>query len=338
VDKTGTSRTGTFSGMAQLEQTTSAGWEVLRLTSDALVAEVVPALGGTVISVRRRAGDVEMLWRSPWGLRAHGAATLPGSDEAKMVDALVGGWQTVFPNGGDTVSEYGTTWGFDGEARLAPFSWQSAGSSVIMTSRLVRSPFLVTKVISLHDVELTLGETIKNVGGEAVEVMWGSQIILGPPLLAAGSVVEAPGPIVRADPQYATDAGYDDLLPWPRSYGRDGMVNLRALPGLSDRETRMAYLSDFGAPRVSVLNRAARLGVTLEWDAEAWPYLWYAVEAGRRSGFPWFSAGYHLALTPSSSWPAHGLAEARRISQSTLLVLPGVAHTSHLTLRVHPPD
>jgi hypothetical protein len=75
--------------------------------------------------------------------------------------------------------------------------------------------------------------------------------------------------------------------------------------------------------------------VDLEWDLGIWPHLWYSMEAGQRSGFPWFSNGYFLALTPSSSWPGHGIHDARRVAQTTLLIHPNEAKTSHLTVRVH---
>ena len=49
--------------MPDLEELVVRGWEVLRLTSDSLVVELVPALGGTVTSLRRRADDLELLWQ-----------------------------------------------------------------------------------------------------------------------------------------------------------------------------------------------------------------------------------------------------------------------------------
>ena len=65
-----------------------------------------------------------------------------------MIDSLTGGWQTLFPNGGDSVFAHGVEWAYDGEVRLTWMDWEFTGSSVRMTGRLVRSPFEITKIIS----------------------------------------------------------------------------------------------------------------------------------------------------------------------------------------------
>ena len=112
----------------QIEQLTVRDWEVLRLSDDAVSLDVVPALGGTVTALRRRSDDASLLWSTPWGLRQRGAWSLPGSSEAQMVDTYPGGWQTLFPNGGDTAVVGGVEWGHHGEARLTWLDWQVDGS------------------------------------------------------------------------------------------------------------------------------------------------------------------------------------------------------------------
>lgn len=324
--------------MADVERLQVADREIVRLSSDQLRLDVVPGLGGTAISLVRLSDQAELLWRSPWGLRPAGARPLTGNAESLMLDSLPGGWQTIFPNGGNSAVVNGAEWDYDGEARVAWFDWEQAGSSVILTTRLVRSPFEVTKIISVNDDEVTIGETVKNVGEEHVDVMWGSQLILGPALLGPEMIIDTGATLVRPDPEQAVDATYDDILPWPRSYGAEGMVNLRSLPADNNYLTRSAYLSDFrrvsspGPPMASVTN--GRLRVELSWDVDVWPHLWYRLESGGRSGYPWYGGARFLSLTPSSSWPARGIHEARRVSASSLRIYPGVARTSHLGVRV----
>lgn len=323
--------------MSGLEQLTISGWEVLRLTTDQISVDLVPALGGTLVSLRRRSDDVELLWSTPWGLRPQGAWSVPGNSEAQMLDSYPGGWQSVFPNGGDTAIVHGVEWGYNGEARVAPFSWEEqADASVVLRCRLVRSPFEVTKVISVTDDEVTVRETVKNVGAEALEVIWGQQIVLGPPLLAEGAVVEASATTVYSDPALTSDISYEDILPWPRSFGNGTIINLRSVPGPEADETRMAYVTDFSRPKVSVSNPRLGVGLDLEWDGSTWPHLWYSLESGNRTGFPWFGNGYFLSLTPSSSWPGHGIHDARRVAQTTLWIFAGDEKSSHLSVRVHP--
>ena len=140
--------------MAELQRREVRGWEVLRLSTDALVADVLPGLGGTIWSLTRRADGAELLWAAPWGLppAAHPRGRAPARP---AVDTSPGGWQTLFPNGGDSVSVHGVEWGFDGEARTTFCDWEFTGSSLVMTGRLARSPFEISKIISLRGHEVT---------------------------------------------------------------------------------------------------------------------------------------------------------------------------------------
>jgi hypothetical protein len=322
--------------MAQLEEWRFRGWDVLRLSTEALTAEIIPGLGGTIMSVKRRADAAEVLWSTPWGLRHRGARSLPGTSQAEMIDSLAGGWQTLFPNGGDSVSMHGVEWGYDGEARITWLDWEFTGSSVRMVGRLVRAPFEITKIISVRGHEVTVGETVRNAGRERIETMWGSQLMLGGALLGPETVVDAAAVVVRPDPDISPGAEYADLMPWPRSHGPETMINLRLLPGPDAKETRLAYLSDFSQPSITVSRPSHRIAIDVEWDAGVFPYVWYAMEAGRRDGFPWYRAGYFLSLTPCTSWPAHGVHEARRVSNSTVMIDPGEVVASYVALRVQP--
>ncbi len=318
--------------MSELERRLVADREVLRLTTDELTLDVVPGLGGTLVSLRRRRGDLELLWRTPWGLRPPAATPLRGSAEAAMVDSYPGGWQTIFPNGSDSAVVDGAEWAHDGEARVAWYDWQTSGSSVLMRTRLLRSPFELTKIISVRGGEVTVGETAKNVGTEAVDVVWGQQVAFGAPLVGPATVVDASAALVHSDPRTAGSASYDDILPWPRAYGADGVVNLRSVP--VGPQTRRAYLGEHAEPRLTVRNPALDLVVALEWDGDIWPYVWYELETGGVRDWPWFGTGHFLRLTPSSSWPALGIHDVRRISATSLRIHPGVTRTAHLSLRI----
>jgi len=322
--------------MDSVERRGLRGWELLRLRSEQLVLDVVPGLGGTIVSLRRRSDDTEILWATPWGLRQQGSFLVPGDAEAQMLDTYPGGWQTIFPNGGETAIVHGVEWGFDGETRITPFTWEETPLALTMTSRLVRSPFEVTKTISLAGAEVHLEETVRNVGGESLEVMWGQQLVFGAPLVSGDTVVDAAAAAVHPDPQITMDSGYEDVMPWPRSFGSTSIINLRTVPEPGSSETRLAYLTDFDEPRVSITNPRLDLAVDLSWDLETWPSVWYSMESGLRSGFPWFSKGYFLSLTPSSSWPGHGMHDARRVAQTTMWFLPGEERTSRLTLGIRP--
>jgi hypothetical protein len=322
--------------MAELTTRDVRGWEVLRLSSDQVGVDLVPGLGGTITAIDRLCDGASLLWSTPWGLRRPGARSVPGSSEAVMLDSYPGGWQSLFPNGGDTAVAHGVEWGHDGEARVTWLEWEHRDGAVELTGRLVRSPFALRRTVRVEDDVVTVTEQVTNEGGESVEVMWGSQLALGGDLVEPGSTVSTSASVVRPDPRGAAGATYEDLMPWPRSHGRWSVVNLSRLPGPEAMESRLAYLSDFSSPSVTVRNAAGTVGVDVSWD-ESWDYLWYSLEAGGRDGFPWFSRGYFLALTPSSSWPARGLHEVRRTSATTRWLQPGERAESRVSVRVHQP-
>ena len=321
--------------MADLTRRETRGWEVLQLETEAITATVLPGLGGAVWSLTRRVDGAELLGSTPWGLPAYGAPTLSGDSEARAVSTF-GGWQTLFPNAGDAATVQGIEWAFDGEARLTPLDWEYTGSSLIMNGRLRHTPFSLTRTLSLRGHELSLGETVRNVGRERVVTMWGSQLTLGGDLLGPGTELDAAATVVRPDPHFVSLASYDDLSPWPRAPGPAAMVNLRTVPGPETNESRLAYLSDFTRPWLSVTRTDRGLGLDLEWDENRWPHVWYRLETGGQNGFPWYGAGYFLSLTPCTSWPAHGVHEARRVADSALSIPAGATRTSSATLTVHP--
>ncbi len=322
--------------MVEIERLDVRGWEVLRLTTDTVQVDLVPALGGTIISLLRRADDTELLWKAPWGLRHVGSPALPGNASALMYDNFPGGWFSMFPNAGDSAVLHGAEWGGHGEARLTWLDWSFTGSSVQMAGRLIRSPFLFAKTVSLRGHEIVVDETVTNVGGERIETTWGSQLMLGGALVGPDTIVDSGASTVHPDPSTSGGSDYHDILPWPRSHGAGSIVNLRTLPAPGSGESRLAYLADFSRPTLSVTRAAHRLGLDLSWDLESWPYAWYGMEAGGSTGFPWFSNGYHLALTPSSSWPAHGVHNARRVSDSAVWLEPGETRTASVTAAVLP--
>ena len=320
--------------MAQLDQADLRGWEMLHLTTADLRVAVLPGLGGTITSVRRLVDDAEVCWSRPQGVRARGLPGLGGTAEAQRDDQQLGGWQTLFPNAADAATLYGVEWPYDGEVRLTWLDWEFTGSSLILRGQLLRGPFELTKIISVRGSQITVGETVRNLGNDPLETIWASRLCLGGAALGPDTVLESGARVVRADPRTGQGAGYDDVLPWPRAHGGRGMVNLRQMPGPEAGESRIAYLMDFAHPYVELRRPSTDLHLRIEWEDDPFPFLWYELEAGGEVEHPWWGTGYMLALTPSSSWPARGLHDARRVADTALVLPPGTARTSSVTLTV----
>jgi hypothetical protein len=313
------------------------GWEVLVLRSTMLIAEVLPGKGGDVLSLRLQPDDRELLFQTPWGLRQHGAVATAGTSDANLIEQYPGGWQTVFPNGGDACVEQGVEWGMHGEAWLAPWDWHVIATGVELRTRLVRSPFELVKRVELFDEEMQITETVRHVGGHPVEVMWSHHPVLGGAFLD-GCRIEAPPCTVVVDDTRTMPNG--DLQVgargrWPFVAGRDGSeVDLRVVPPADSPCDRFAYLTDLDEPLVSVVNDAWQLAVDVRWDADVFPAAWLWLENNATAGFPWFQAVRSLGIEPASSWPGQGIAAVRAKTGNQLSFAPGQERTAQVGLRV----
>ncbi len=317
------------------------GWDVVRLQTAELSVDVLPQKGGDITSVRWLAGDVELMWQSPWGLRDRGAPSLPGDSEATLMDSYPGGWQTVFPNAGNEVEEHGVTWGFHGEAWLAPYDWEATGpAEVTLRTRLVRSPFELVRRIGVDGRRLTVTETARNVGGVPVEAAWGHHVTFGQPFLDGSCRIDSPGATVVVDDE--RDQPASDLVPgsrssWPSAPSRGGVnVDLREVPGPERPVDRLYYLTDPVEGAVSVTNHQLSLRADLRWDTAVMPYTWMWYEMHASTGFPWYQSVYVLGVEPHSSYPGQGLHAIRRKTGTQLRFEPGAERTATTTLDVTP--
>lgn len=314
------------------------GWPVVRLESDSLRAEILPGKGGDVISLRWLPADVEVLWQTPWGLRERGAAAIGADSVARLMAAYPGGWQTVFPNGGDPVLEHGVEWGMHGEVWLTPFDWEITDNSVEMGARLVHSPFRVRKRVALDRSRLTVTEQITNEGGSPIDVMWSQHPAFGAPLLSERATVTTNARSILVDD--ARDTPSSDLLrggegEWPHSPSPGGTTDLSRLPAGNAGIDRMAYLTDFaGDPWARLTNPDLGVQATLSWDGRSFPHAWYWLEAGGSDGFPWYSSAYVLAIEPATSYPGQGVHAVRTKTGTHLRVVPGETRSGQVSLSI----
>jgi len=315
------------------------GWETVRLRGSRIECEVVPGKGGDILGARWLPRGVDLLWRSPWGLRRRASVPTGATGPSAFLETYPGGWQTIFPNGGDPASLGGVEQPFHGEATLAPWEWTQVDDAAIeMTTRLTRSPFHLRKRVTVRSAGIEVEETILNEGRSPLDVMWSHHPAFGAPLLGPGCRIEAAATTFLADDARDTPAG--DLRPgatseWPHAVARgSGTVDLRLMPDEATPRDRFGYLLGFTEPRMALVNQALGLQVTLRWDLEVMPCAWYWLEAHATLGYPWYGAAYVLGLEPASSYPGQGLDAVRAKHGPLLRFAPGEERTAHVSLEV----
>lgn len=320
---------------------TIRGWETVELASDVLVATVVPGKGGDIISLRYLPASIELLWHSPWGLRACGAIANLSDDVGTYMDGYPGGWQTIFPNGGDPVIEHGAQWGMHGEVCATPFDFDLLGDETVMLhATLVRSPFEITKQVRVAGCRVELTETVTNRGGGPIEVMWSHHPAFGAPLLGGDCRLETAARSVLVDDKRDTASG--DLLvggcgAWPTVPARDGSeIDLSVLPPPGAGIDRLAYLADFERGWAALRNSSVGVSVEFQWDAKLFPHAWYWLEANGQSGFPWYQRAYVLGIEPATTIPGQGIQAARAKTGTQLCFEPGQTRQAVIGLTVGP--
>jgi len=327
-----------FPGPVHLRTFQYRGWEIVSLESDRLQVDIVPGKGGDILAVRWRPLEINLLWTSPWGLPAAGAIAAVSDSVTNFLSHYPGGWQTIFPNGGDPSIEDGVELPFHGEACLVPWEWEMQGGHLRMRTRLHLVPFTLERTITLDGPDLQVEETAVNEGGVEQEVMWSHHPAFGAPFIDAGCRIETDARWFEADDERDTPAG--DLEPgarsdWPlaRARGEDP-ADLRILPGPDTSMDRFGYLGGFENGIATISNPKLDLSAQLSWTSSTFPFAWYWLEASATPGYPWYRSAYVFAIEPASSYPGQGISNARKKTDSLLKFEPGESRTVRLNLKV----
>lgn len=267
---------------------------------------------------------------------------------AAFLDGYPGGWQTIFPNGGEPSRVDGAPYGQHGEAYA--LSWDAAVAidtpevvEVSFTVLLRRAPFAIEKRFRVEagNPAFWIAESAVNLAPVAARAMWGQHVTFGPPFLDDSCVIMLPEGITVTPHE-------DGLLPrrrlapgagpfaWPFAPGPDGPIDLTAAPPVGS-PNEMLYLHGFGPEGAyAVENRTLGIRATIRWDAEVQPTLWMWQESGATTGWPWYGQARVIGLEPFAGWPTSGF-EAAAANGSVLTFEPGERKTARLLAQVSMP-
>ncbi|MGV9305762.1 DUF4432 family protein [Nonomuraea sp. NPDC003727] len=308
---------------ARLREITVEGMRALVLENERLRVTVLAGKGGDVVEFLHKPTDTDLVWLSPQGLRR----PLPqqaADDVGAFLDHYEGGWQEVFPNGGAPSVYRGARLAQHGEVAGLPWSVEVLSDSpeevaVRLAVRTRRLPYRVEKVfrIASGTAALEIEGRVTNEAGVALHAMWGHHLVYGRPFLRPGARIRVPEGVT--------------VIPHPSSIdplGRRAAELFVAPPEGAPSE--IVYLTGFDTGWYEVL---AGVGLRVEWDAGAMPYLWLWQEAGATKDWPWWGRAYVVGLEPFSGMPTDGLATA--VDNGTAMLLgPGESRTSWVRAEV----
>lgn len=308
------------------------GHRAVILENEWISATVLPDKGADIYELVFKPAGVDVLWKSPWGLKPPGAgiATASTSEEA-WLEHYEGGWQVIFPNGGDACLYKGCHLNFHGEASTLPWDYEiqngGRGAAVRFSVSLYRSPFRLERRMTLERGEpvLRIAERISSRAEEPMHYMWGHHPAFGAPFLDGDCTIQLPEATYEAhsveiSPASGIPAGA--VAPWPRIPGKAGTVDLSRLPPPEERHCEFGYLRDLAAGWYAITSLRRGFSFGLAWPLERFPFLWFWQEFRGSFGYPWHGACYVMAIEPFTSIPGSGLENAIRAGTAPVL-MPG---------------
>ncbi|HJZ95437.1 MAG TPA: hypothetical protein VKE70_02970 [Candidatus Solibacter sp.] len=149
----------------------TSGHRAVILENSSTSVTLLSEKGAEIYSLVYKPMAMDVLWKSPWGLTARGTgfAFGGGNTEAAWMDQYGGGWQEIFPNGGDECVYKKAPLNFHGEASIQAWDYtvQKHASSCVaveLTVALRRSPFRIhrTVIVERNLAGLQIQESIVN--------------------------------------------------------------------------------------------------------------------------------------------------------------------------------
>jgi len=313
----------------ECRELTLNGRRALRLENDLIAVTVLPHKGADIYSFISKPHGLDVLWKSPWQPGVDISPAIGPLNEAEWLDGYEGGWQLIFPNGGDACTYRGAPLGFHGEASVSAWEYSirspgPAAAIVDLHLSLRRSPFRVSRTLSIErdSPVLRIREVIENLGDTALHYMWGQHPAFGRPFLDGCRLQ------LRARRFQAHDVEISPMsrIPsgacgaWPVVTGKSGEpVDLGAVPPAAQRVTEFGYITDLEQGWYAMVNPERNLGFGLAWPLEIFPYLWFWQELGGTFDYPWYGRCSVMAVEPFTSIPGVGL--ERAIAEGTAPIL-----------------
>ncbi|HEU5316588.1 MAG TPA: DUF4432 family protein, partial [Chloroflexota bacterium] len=293
---------------------------------------------------------IDLLWKSPWGLRPPPIPAASGAgSQAVWLDHYGGGWQELLPNAGGACTVNGAAHTFHGEASVVPWACEmdvprGGVPRLRLAVRLARTPLRIEKRIWLDADRpvLHLWERVTNEGAAPQPLMWGHHPAFGAPFLAGGCRLDMPATTFLANtpqvsPASPIAAGARSAWPHVQRADRGGTLDLSVVPGPEARTDRFGYLLNLGAGWYALSNDVLRLGFALTWPLDVFPCVWLWQELCGTQAYPWYGEAYVMGVEPHSSPTAGGLADAiERGTQRTLQ--PGESLEASLSARLFTPS
>ena len=312
---------------------TYRGIDTVVVENEWLRAVILAGKGGDVFSLVFKPTDTEFLWRTPNGVTdPRSRAPTTGDGDSLWLDGYEGGWQSVFPNGGDPSRLGGAGLGLHAESSLLPWDCSISAdgpdlAEVTLRVRLQRTPITAHRTIGLQAASpvLRVRETLLNTGTEPLPISYGQHITFGAPFLSEHCRIDLPGGVVRTHPVSWSPGNRlapGARAPWPEGPLQDGTcARLDRIPAPGAGIEDQAYIDDLRDGWYAVTSSRLGVGLAVRYPREIFRHLWYWQVFNGPFRYPWWGRTYNIGLEPFTSATNRGI-EAAIQDASALMLEP----------------
>lgn len=267
--------------------------------------------GAEILEFRDKVSDEDLLWHGHPDIVANrGGIQSTSSPSGVFLENFAGGWQEVFPTGGDPTSYKGASFGQHGEVALLPWRMAILEDSpavlvVEFSIALRRMPLALSRTIEIRadQPKVVLRGKATNRSDERLPFMWGHHISIGGAWAASGVEMEVATGERMTVPDYDWP-GYrwqKGDYQWPNVLRSDGVKEDATV--LSDDDGSQGHLifGPMAEGRVSLVSAELGRRVSFEWPVEVFPYAWCWFVYGGGEGWPLWKQHRLITVEPFTS-------------------------------------
>lgn len=290
--------------------------EVLSLQNNLLRVQILPSIGGKIVSLRSvRTGEEFLL--PPIHDYKHVSAS------AAFSESDGGGFDECLPSiasceslaGLPAVADHGDLW-------RQPWQAESNDEAIVLHADATSRPLRLTRRATLEGAALVLDYDLVNLSNEPTQWLWSAHPLLH---VAAGDRIVLPEEIKRVSVEYSAGELFekDISIGWPRAQSVSGVSMDLSKVGKRDGITAHKLFAEVEKSGWAGLYRdGIKQGVVVRFDPNMLPFLglWICSEAWPAGGI---EKQYTVALEPTTS-KTDSLATA--IQNGTARTLNGLEH------------
>jgi len=289
------------------------GLRTIFLENDLLRIGVLVDKGSDIFEFLYKPQDMDFVWLSPFGIKDPKTGLLTKSQQAgKFLDYYEGGWQDIFPNGGNHCSYNGIEFGRHDEISLLPWNYEIIEDSkekvivkLWVNTRL--TPFYVEKLLILEKGNpcLMVSEKVFNKSPVDIKTIFGIHLVYGHPFLDEHCKINISAKKGRT---YEIEGYLDDNIElekefdWPFLPTRNGKeTDLSIIPSKDTITAKFLYLSELEKGQYEIINEKIGLKIVVNWNKDIMPFVWFWQEFNKTDGYPWYKMARVLGLEPFST-------------------------------------